>query len=208
MRRCKRCLLFVAFQTCLSPGVARATVLRVTAEATVDLNLWRRATISRSEPCSTRRYGSMCPGGLEWILFPLVGPASGAFTWDDGVPRQFTVTSARAGFISAAGLVGIEFLGAGPTINLVEPIAFSVIFNIGENPHLATDPWDELFLDSNVDSLGACLQLGDRDLFAVLAEEDVSGSVAVSEPVTLVLLASGLALAARRRRRSPPIRSA
>jgi len=202
MRTLKRVLFLAVLAASLAPRMAHATLLRVTGGATVDESF---SFTDEYLPIGTVLAASIAfdvAGTAGTDIFPIVGPASGVVTWDDGVPRTFTVTLARPRFVTGSGLVAVLYTGVGPTIHSIDPLGFSVAFDVGKRLELATDPWDELLLGSSVSSMGVFLERDRSFVITQVAHENPFGTVTVPGPSTLLLLASGLVLAGRRRWRS------
>lgn len=139
--------------------------------------------------------------------------ASGAFTWNDGTDRAFTLDGGGSiRFMSYTGLVTIGFTGTGPVINDITPDFFGVTFDVGTNPFLATDPWENLLLGASVHDIYLMASRADGYGFgADLISEDISGTISaagVPEPSSLALISFGLAaLGLSRRRKAPASRS-
>ena len=135
-------------------------------------------------------------------FYPAVTSATGTFVWNDSIPQVFS-TSGQViiSRLSSSGEIDLEFEGTGPTIDGLIANNFTIRYNLGVNPFTTTNELSDLLLSSTIERLCIGVYLYNNinsGNYGDLAT-DVSGSVSIPEPTTLLLLGLGGLLIRKRK---------
>ena len=130
--------------------------------------------------------------------YPSITSSSGTFTWNDGTPRVFNISSFNYSGYTSSGIYKIGFNGIGPTIGGLTATEFAIHYDVGVNPHTTIEELSDLLLSSTIERFRIGVfnndaTTGNGDLLT-----DVSGSV-TPEPTTILLLGLGGLLVRKRR---------
>jgi hypothetical protein len=167
-------------------------------------------------PANTPVTGSFdvsIPSGLaaSFLPFPRALPlAHGAFTWNNGGPQVFNVSSATIASINGSGLMNLVLGGSGPTLNgfLVQQFMLNINLPTASFP---TVDLADIIMDSGVVGAIRVRLMGETGFTDHTLIQNVSGDIyetdfVVPEPSSIALAGVGcfamLAFGWKRRRRT------
>ena len=117
---------------------------------------------------------------------------TGSFTWDNGGPQVFNVSSATLGPTSSSGVIGLNFSGSGPTIGSLTIAQFTITVDLGTNPFTTTEEIASLLVNqASVVKMRVGVSAPNSTSFGDL-DANVSGLI-VPEPSTFALAMFGIA---------------